>query len=74
MKRRNASRTIEVQTSRLNGSPSLTRLARIGTELMHTETVVLLDRQRRIRGVYTGTLQTEPARIREDMEALLAEQ
>jgi len=40
---------------------------------MHTETVVLLDTQRRIRGVYTGTLQTELARILEDMEALLAE-
>jgi len=36
--------------------------------------VVLLDAQRRIRGVYTGALQTEPARIVQDIETLLAEQ
>jgi protein SCO1/2 len=47
---------------------------RIGTDLIHTETVVLLDTQRRIRGVYTGTLQIELDRILEDIAALLAEQ
>ena len=47
---------------------------RTGTELIHTETVVLLDTHRRIRGVYTGTLQVELARIVRDIETLLAEQ
>ena len=44
-----------------------------GYNLLHTETVVLLDGKRRIRGVYTGTLQLEVERILEDMAVLLAE-
>jgi protein SCO1/2 len=44
-----------------------------GTALIHTETVVLLDGRRRIRGVYSGTMDLDVARLREDLEALLAE-
>ncbi|MEM0960979.1 MAG: SCO family protein [Bacteroidota bacterium] len=40
---------------------------------LHTETFYLLDGQRRIRGVYNGTLAIEVAQLVSDAEALLAE-
>lgn len=43
-----------------------------GTDLIHTETIALIDRERRIRGVYSGTIDLEMARLREDLEVLLA--
>ena len=45
-----------------------------GNEFLHTENFILLDRHRRIRGVYNGTLQTEMDRIREDITTLLQEE
>jgi len=41
---------------------------------LHTETVFLLDGQRRIRGVYTGSLPLEVDRLIEDARTLSAEQ
>jgi protein SCO1/2 len=44
-----------------------------GTEqLAHTETVVLVDRQRRIRGVYNGTLPLDVERLRDDIAMLVS--
>ncbi len=43
-----------------------------GTDLIHTETILLLDGERRIRGVYSGTIELEMVRIRQDIEELLA--
>jgi protein SCO1/2 len=44
-----------------------------GRDFLHTEHFILLDRQRRIRGVYNGTLRTEIDRIREDIAILQQE-
>jgi protein SCO1/2 len=45
----------------------------IGKEFLHTENFILLDRFRRIRGVYNGTLALEMERLREDIEILKKE-
>ena len=41
--------------------------------IAHSESVLLVDREGRLRGVYAGTLQLEMDRLREDVETLLAE-
>lgn len=40
-------------------------------DFLHTENIVLIDDKRRIRGVYSGTLETEISRMIEDMQLLL---
>jgi protein SCO1/2 len=44
-----------------------------GNEFLHTENFILLDQQRRIRGIYNGTLGVEMNRLIEDIETLLKE-
>ena len=44
-----------------------------GNEFLHTENFILLDRHRRIRGVYNGTLPVEVDRLEEDIRTLLQE-
>ncbi len=44
-----------------------------GNEFLHTENFILLDKQRRIRGVYNGTLELEMERLEEDIQTLLKE-
>jgi protein SCO1/2 len=43
-------------------------------EFLHTEKVFLVDKQRRIRGVYNGTLPIEMDRIKEDIATLKKEE
>jgi protein SCO1 len=43
------------------------------TEFLHTEHVLLIDRQKHIRGVYNGTLELEIDRMIDDMKILLKE-
>jgi protein SCO1/2 len=42
--------------------------------IAHSESVLLVDGQGRLRGVYAGTLQLEMDRLKEDVETLLAEE
>jgi protein SCO1/2 len=44
-----------------------------GNEFLHTENFILVDRHRRIRGVYNGTLDVEMDRLKEDIDILLKE-
>jgi len=44
-----------------------------GDQFLHTENFILLDRHRRIRGVYNGTLGVEINRLEEDIRLLLNE-
>lgn len=44
-----------------------------GNEFLHTENFILVDRLRRIRGVYNGTLSLEMERLAEDINTLLNE-
>ena len=44
-----------------------------GNEFLHTENFILVDRHRRIRGVYNGTLGVEIDRLKEDINLLLKE-
>ena len=44
--------------------------AAAGAPLRHTETLVLVDGRRRIRGVYDGSLQVEIAKLIEDLSLL----
>jgi protein SCO1/2 len=44
-----------------------------GNEFLHTENFILVDRHRRIRGVYNGTLALEMDRLAEDINTLLKE-
>jgi protein SCO1/2 len=44
-----------------------------GNEFLHTENFILVDKLRRIRGVYNGTLSLEMERLMEDMGTLLKE-
>ena len=44
-----------------------------GNEFLHTENFILVDQQRRIRGVYNGTLAVEMDRLKEDINSLLKE-
>jgi protein SCO1/2 len=44
-----------------------------GNEFLHTENFILIDKQRRIRGVYNGTLAVETERIIKDISILKEE-
>lgn len=44
-----------------------------GNEFLHTENFILIDKHRRIRGVYNGTLLVEIERIKEDIAILKKE-
>jgi protein SCO1/2 len=44
-----------------------------GNEFLHTENFILIDKHRRIRGVYNGTLAVEVERIMKDVLILKAE-
>lgn len=44
-----------------------------GNEFLHTENFILIDQNRRIRGVYNGTLLLEINRIKEDITILKSE-
>lgn len=43
------------------------------SDFLHTENVMLIDRKKRIRGVYNGTLELDVKRLIEDIEVLRAE-
>ena len=45
-----------------------------GNEFLHTENFILIDKQRRIRGVYNGTLPLEMERLMEDIGELKKEE
>ncbi len=45
-----------------------------GSEFLHTENFILIDKHRRIRGVYNGTLLVEIERIKEDIAILKREE
>lgn len=45
-----------------------------GDEFLHTENFILVDKQRRVRGVYNGTLALEMDRLSEDINTLLKEE
>ena len=45
-----------------------------GNEFLHTENFILVDKHRRIRGVYNGTLAVEMDRLKEDINTLLKEE
>ncbi len=44
-----------------------------GNEFLHTENFILIDKFRRIRGVYNGTLPVEAERLIDDINTLLKE-
>ncbi len=43
------------------------------TEFLHTEHILLVDKQKRIRGIYNGTLELETQQLTKDIEALKKE-
>jgi protein SCO1/2 len=43
------------------------------TQFLHTEHIILVDKSKRIRGVYNGTLQLETEQMVKDIQLLLAE-
>ena len=43
------------------------------TEFLHTEHVLLVDKNKRIRGIYNGTLQLEAEQLIEDIKTLTKE-
>lgn len=43
------------------------------TEFLHTEHVLLVDKNKRIRGIYNGTLQLEAAQLIDDIKTLAKE-
>ena len=45
-----------------------------GNEFLHTENFILVDKHRRIRGVYNGTLGVEMDRLKEDIGVLKKEE
>lgn len=45
-----------------------------GNEFLHTENFILIDKHRRIRGVYNGTLPVEIDRIKQDIATLRKEE
>ena len=49
-------------------------LYQTGNEFLHTENFILIDKHRRIRGVYNGTLLVEIERIKEDIAILKKEE
>jgi protein SCO1/2 len=64
-------------TERLARESYFTRLANGvnygGARVGHTESVLLVDAQGRLRGVYAGTLRIEMQKLEEDLVVLLAE-
>ena len=42
-------------------------------DFLHTEHIILVDRNKRIRGIYNGTLELEIIQLSKDVEALLKE-
>ena len=44
------------------------------SEFLHTEHFILVDKSKRIRGIYNGTLALEMQKIIEDIKALEAEE
>ena len=46
---------------------------RDSTEFLHTEHVLLVDKNKRIRGIYNGTLQLEAEQLIEDIKTLTKE-
>jgi protein SCO1 len=46
----------------------------VGDQFLHTENFILLDKHRRIRGVYNGTLPLEAERLTDDINTLLKEE
>jgi protein SCO1/2 len=45
-----------------------------GNEFLHTENFILVDKHRRIRGVYNGTIPLEMERLEDDINTLLKEE
>lgn len=43
------------------------------TEFLHTEHVLLVDKERHLRGIYNGTIQLEMKRLKDDISRLLNE-
>jgi protein SCO1/2 len=43
------------------------------TEFLHTEHVILVDKAKRIRGIYNGTLRLEMQHLVEDIKSLQSE-
>lgn len=43
------------------------------TQFLHTEHIILVDKQRRIRGIYNGTLELEVRQLSADIVQLLKE-
>ncbi|SRR5258706_2347135 len=50
-----------------------TGFSRDSTEFLHTEHILLVDRNKQIRGVYNGTLELEIDRMIDDIQLLLKE-
>ena len=48
-------------------------LSRDSSEFLHTEHILLIDKQKRIRGIYNGTLQLETEQLAKDIELLKKE-
>ncbi len=48
-------------------------LTKDSTGFVHTEHCLLIDRERRIRGIYNGTLRLEMQRLAEDIKVLIQE-
>lgn len=48
--------------------------AKDSTEFLHTEHMVLVDKNQRIRGIYNGTLQLEAEQLIKDIKVLLKEE
>jgi len=46
---------------------------RDNTEFLHTEHIILTDQNKRIRGIYNGTLQTDIQQLIKDIETLKKE-
>ena len=47
--------------------------SRDSSEFLHTEHILLIDKQKRIRGIYNGTLQLETEQLAKDIAALKEE-
>jgi protein SCO1/2 len=43
------------------------------TQFLHTEHIILVDKNKRIRGVYNGTLQLETEQMVKDIQMLMEE-
>ena len=54
-------------------SEKIPGLKKDSSEFLHTETMLLIDKKGRIRGIYNGTDKTEVARISNNIQALLNE-